>query len=93
MKKTVNYQGQKIKVDFAIERQTKIVDEMVGVQISRAHGTKRFVINGKSYLVHWELKRNPRTQRSSGVKLFYKGFSCPDNEKQMIEHIIAVNGI
>jgi len=93
MKKTVEYNKEKIKVDFRTENFTKIVDKKVGIQISKAHGTKDFLINEKRYTVNWELKRDPKRQRSVGVKLVYNGFRCPDNDKKMIEHIIEVNGL
>lgn len=88
MKKTVTVNGQKVKVDFSKENHTRVVDEMQGIQISKAHGTVDYIIDGTTYQIEWSLSRNPRRQRSNGVKLHYKGFSCPENEKKMIEHIL-----
>jgi hypothetical protein len=93
MKKIINYQGEKTKIDFRKENFTKVIDEKEGIQISKAHGTNDFIINGNRYTIKWELKKDPKRQRSGGIKLFYNGFSCPDNEKKMIEHIISVNGL
>ena len=87
MKKTVKYNGENIKVEFKTANHTRIVDRMEGIRIADAHGTKDFFINGIAYLVEWTMKY----KKNHSVQLHFKGFTCGDSEKKMIEHIISKN--
>ena len=49
MKKIVTYKGAKVKIEFDKSNLTR---EDVSNQFR--HGTREFVINGKSYLTEWE---------------------------------------
>jgi len=89
MKKIVTYQTEKIKIEFESANQTRIVDRMEGVRIADAHGTKDFIINGKTYLVEWTMKY----KNTHSVQLHFEGFTCGDSEKKMIEHILSKYGI
>lgn len=93
MKKTVNINGAKAKIDFAKANHTKVIDRMEGIQTAEAHGTVDYLINDKSYTVKWTVSRKPRIQRTLGLKLYFEGFSCGDNEKKMIEFIISKYGV
>ena len=89
MKKTVTYKNEKIKVDFESVNQTRIVDRMEGIRIADAHGTKDFIINGKTYQVEWTMSY----KNTHSVQLHFEGFTCGDSEKKMIQHIISKHGI
>ena len=89
MKKTVKYNSENIKVNFETSNQTRIVDRMDGIRIADAHGTKDFIINGKTYSVKWTMKY----KKTHSVQLHFEGFTCGDSEKKMIEHIISKYGL
>ena len=89
MKKTVKYNGEKIKVNFETSNHTRVVDRMDGIRIADAHGTKDFIINGKVYQVGWTMKY----KKTYSVQLHFEGFNCGDSEKKMIEHIISLHGL
>ena len=89
MKKTVNYNGNTIKVEFTTKNFTREIDEMDGIRIKKAHGVNEFNINNKAYVVGWTMNNN----KSSSVNLFFEGFACGDSEKKMIEHIISKYGL
>jgi len=89
MKKTVKYNGENVKVNFETANQTRVVDRMDGIRIADAHGTKYFIINGKTYLVVWTMKY----KNTHSVQLHFEGFTCGDSEKKMIEFIISKYGI
>jgi hypothetical protein len=86
MKKAVKYNGESVKVDFDTANQTRIIDRMDGIRIADAHGTKDFIINGKTYLVQWTM----RYKNSHSVQLHFEGFTCGNSEKKMIEHLIHI---
>lgn len=94
MNKTVNYNGEKIKVNFVkINNNDRIIDaEQVFSdyrKITKAHGTYRFVINSKTYQVGWSMN----FKQTSSVQHHFEGFTCGDSEKKMIEHIISKYGV
>lgn len=92
MRKTVNYNGEKIKVNFEKPDNgfTRIVDKMDKYgRITQAHGTRIYDINEKSYVVDWTVRRKEK----ASVRLHFEGFTCGDSEKKMIEHIISKYGI
>ena len=89
MKKTVNYNGEKIKVNFIASNQTRVVDRMDGIRIADAHGTQDYKINDKFYKVQWVMKYN----KTHSTQLHFEGFTCGDSEKKMIEHIIDKYGL
>ena len=89
MNKTVQYNGEKIKVEFNTANQTRIIDRMDGIRVADAHGTKDFIINGKTYTTSWTMKY----KNTHSVQLHFEGFTCGDSEKKMIEHIISKYGV
>lgn len=89
MKKSVKHNGEKIKIEFESNNQTRIIDRMEGVRIADAHGTKDFIINGIKYLVEWTMKY----KNTHSVQLHFEGFTCGNSEKKMIEHIISKYGL
>jgi hypothetical protein len=89
MKKTVNHKGQNIKVDFETANQTRVITTMDGVRIADAHGTKDFLINGKTYQVEWTMKY----KKTHSVQFHFEGFTCGDSEKKMVEFIISKYGV
>jgi len=89
MKKTVNYNGKKIKVNFETSNLTRVVDRMDGIRIADAHGCKDFIINGNPYKVEWTM----RYKTTHSVQHHFEGFTCGNSEKKMIEHIISKYGL
>lgn len=90
MIKSVSYKGTKIKVRFHMDNHTRIVDKIdANKRIIEAHGTKDFIINAKRYKIEWTMIYKER----HNVRLHFEGFSCPDNDKKMIEHIINKYGV
>jgi len=90
MNKTVQYNGEKIKVEFTKSNFTKVVDQIKTVKTpGKTHGTYDYCINGKTYTVNWtNVYKN-----TSSTQLHFEGFTCGDSEKKMIEHIISKYGI
>lgn len=90
MKKSIQYNGEKIKVNFRKSNFTKVVDQVKTLnQVGKTHGTYDYHINDKTYVVSWtNVYKN-----TSSTQLHFEGFSCGDSEKKMIEHIISKYGI
>lgn len=72
-----------------MDNHTRIVDRMEGIRIAEAHGTKDFIINGKRFKIEWTMTYREK----HNVRLHFEGFSCADNDKKMIEHIISKYGV
>ena len=90
MKKTVKYNRENIKVHFEKSNFTKIVDQFKTLkEPGKAHGTYEYHINDKTYTVNW----NNVYKNTSSTQLHFKGFTCGDSEKKMIEHIISKHGL
>lgn len=90
MKKTIEYNGTKQKVDFIKSNFTKVIDvpKQVGV-VGKAHGTYDFTINGATYKVEWSSVYDKRISN----RLSFEGFTCGDSEKKIIEHIVSKYGL
>lgn len=90
MNKTVVYKGEKIKVNFRKENFTKIIDQIKTNKLpGKSHGTYDFIINDKTYLVHW----SSIYKNTISTRLIFENFTCGHSEKKMIEHIISKYGI
>jgi len=90
MRKTVQYKGDKIKVEFTKINFTRVVDkQMPNGRIIEAHGTKDFIINNKTYQVEWTMK----FKTTFSTRLHFEGYTCGDSEKKMIEHILEKYGL
>ena len=89
MKKTVQYNGENIKVSFNKANHTRVIDKKIGDSIVMAHGTQDFVINVKSYLTHWSMRRKEK----ASTTLSFDGISCGDSEKKIVELILLKHGI
>lgn len=90
VKKTIEYNGTKQKVDFVKSNFTKVIDvqKTFGV-VGRAHGTCDYTINGTTYTIEWSSVYD----RTISNKLSFEGFTCGDSEKKMVEHIISKYGL
>lgn len=96
--KTVNYKGEKIKVKFEKtfstinvlqeEEQCKRTGKYLKSRIVEIDYT--FIINSKEYKVH---SRYERDEKQSYRHTFEGFVFTQDNDKKIIEHIIAKYGI
>ena len=90
MKKVISYNGEKIKVYFRKANFSRNISRYASPTLMvEAKGTNDFIINGKSYTVSWHMKRKEK----ASTTLSFEGFTCGDNEKKMIEHIVEKYGI
>ena len=86
--KTVNYKGGKIKVTFGYKSPMRKSD-------SDTISNVLFYINGKEYDVTLKVTPIVCQNGSNGYsrEYTYDGYTIPENDKKMIEHIINVNGL
>jgi hypothetical protein len=92
MKKTVKYNGGNIQVDFETSSPTRVITlkDKCGL-ILKAHGTRAFMINGKSYPTQWTINKKCADSKSSTF-LYYNDYKA-DSEKKIIEHILSIHGL
>jgi len=90
MKKTIEYNGTKQKIDFVKSNFTKVIDVQKKPNvIGKAHGTYDYNINGVTYKVEWSSVYDKRISN----RLSFEGFTCGDSEKKIIEHIVSKYGL
>ncbi len=87
MKKTVNYQGRKVKVEFISKFGMRPANQKVMAGV--------FIINGKEYPVSATVTPIVCQNGSNGYRreLTFNGYTIPDNDKKMIEYILKEKGI
>ena len=90
MKKTVNFKGEKVKIDFKKDKYAKVVDRMYMGSIAECHGSEDFIINNKPYSVNFRMIRN---NRHYVCTYSFESFECNDSEKKVIEFIIDKYGL
>ena len=90
MKKTVNFKGEKVKIDFKKDNYAKVIDRMYMGSIAECHGSEDFIINNKPYSVNFRMIRN---NRYAVYTYTFEHYSCVDSEKKVIEFIIDKYGL
>ena len=83
MKKTVNYKGEKIKVDFQYKG-----SEVIKGSCGDVNGWEQkhlFSVNGKEYFYK---SKSKETKRGTTSQIYFKGIKFPDSEKKIIEYIL-----
>ena len=97
MKKLVNFNGEKIKVEFSynakeynvIQKYKDCLKRRIVIQPQIEKNILEYKINGKSYEVICNVTRGEKLS----CKHTFEGVTFPDNNKKIIEHIIAKYGI
>jgi hypothetical protein len=92
MKKTVNYKGKSVQVnfkDFLISKHSK--NDSKGYSLENS-GEKEFKINDKFYTVKFISIRNDKTGKFN-ASYYFEGNKFPDNYKLIIEHIVNKYGL
>lgn len=97
MKKLVNFNGEKIRVEFdycakeynVIQKYKDCLKRRIVIQPQIEKNILEFTINGKSY----EIICNVVTGEKTKYTYNFEGVILPDNHKKVIEHIISKYGI